>query len=160
MSSDPAIDQHSAAVKKMRWLNPDRNPCVQCSIRSLGFNFTDWFAPFFSVHILTRKVASAEPLYCACLWMSWDDCYGNKHAHIGWKWHWASCQGHVQPSCNLTPLCESLGADRDETIESGHREQATRTALRGSSGSTWCVLFMIFLRGEWQRQTEKGWRIG
>ena len=36
---------------------------MQCSIRSLGFNFTDWFAPFFSVHILTRKVASAEPLY-------------------------------------------------------------------------------------------------
>ena len=27
------------------------------SIRSLGFNFTDWFAPFFSVRILTRKVA-------------------------------------------------------------------------------------------------------
>ena len=25
---------------------PDRNPCVQVSIRSLGFNFTDWFAPF------------------------------------------------------------------------------------------------------------------
>ena len=48
----------------MRGLNPDRNPCVQGSIRSLGFNFTDWFAPFFSVRILTRKVASAEPLYC------------------------------------------------------------------------------------------------
>ena len=48
----------------MRWLNPDRNPCVQGSIRSLGFNFTVWFAPFFSVRILTRKVASAEPLFC------------------------------------------------------------------------------------------------
>ena len=49
--------------QKMRGLNPDRNPCVQGSIRSLGFNFTDWFAPFFSVRILTRKVACAEPLY-------------------------------------------------------------------------------------------------
>ena len=49
---------------KMRWLNPDRNPCVQGSIRSLGFNFTDWFAPFSLVRILTRKVASAEPLFC------------------------------------------------------------------------------------------------
>ena len=48
--------------QKMRGLNPDRNPCVQGSIRSLGFNFTDWFAPFFSVRILTRKVACAEPL--------------------------------------------------------------------------------------------------
>ena len=56
----------------MRGLNPDRtpwkkknrNPCVQGWIRSLGFNFTDWFAPFFSVRILTRKVACVEPLYC------------------------------------------------------------------------------------------------
>ena len=48
----------------MAHCNPDRNPCVQGSIRSLGFNFTDWFAPFFSVRILTRKVAFAEPLYC------------------------------------------------------------------------------------------------
>ena len=31
----------------MRGLNPDRNKCVQGSIRSLGFNFTDSFAPFF-----------------------------------------------------------------------------------------------------------------
>ena len=51
----------------MRGLNPDRKPCVQGSIRSLGFNFTDWFAPFFSVRILTRKVASAEPLYYLAL---------------------------------------------------------------------------------------------
>ena len=97
---------------------------------------------------------------CACLWMAWDDCYGNKHAHFGWKWHWAGCQGHVQPSCNLTPLRASLGADRDETIESGHREQGTKTALRGSSGSTWSVLLCIFLHGEWQWQTKEGWGIG
>ena len=64
VSSDRSGDRSALSCsQKMRGLNPDRNPCVQCSIRSLGFNFTDWFAPFFSVRILTRKVASAEPLY-------------------------------------------------------------------------------------------------
>ena len=52
----------SSCSQKMRGLNPDRNPCVQGSICSLGFNFTDWFAPFFSVRILARKVGCAEPL--------------------------------------------------------------------------------------------------
>ena len=52
-----------SCCQKMRGLNPDRHPCVQGSIRGLGFNFTDWFAPFSSVRIITRKVASAEPLY-------------------------------------------------------------------------------------------------
>ena len=61
----------SLCSQKMRGLNPDRNPCVQGSIRSLGFNFTDWFAPFFSVRILTSKVACAEPLYyCASVSVS------------------------------------------------------------------------------------------
>ena len=47
----------------MRGLELDRIPCVQAPVRNLGLNFTDWLAPFFSVRILTRKVASAEPLY-------------------------------------------------------------------------------------------------
>ena len=64
VSSDRSGDWSALSCRqKMRRVNPDRNPCVQGSIRSLGFNFTDWFAPFFSVRILTRKVASAEPLY-------------------------------------------------------------------------------------------------
>ena len=51
---------HAAAI-----FSPEVNTvhsCVHGSVCSLGFNFTDWFAPFFSVRILTRKVASAEPL--------------------------------------------------------------------------------------------------
>ena len=55
--------------QKMRGLNPNRNLCVQGSIRSLGFNFTDWFAPFFSVRILTRKVASNKPISCRKVFM-------------------------------------------------------------------------------------------
>ena len=44
----------------MRGLNPDRNPCSVCRAQS-RVQLT--FAPFFSVRILTRKVASAEPLW-------------------------------------------------------------------------------------------------
>ena len=62
MISRPSTRSALSCSQKMRGLNPGRNPCVQGSIRSLGFNFTDWFAPFFSVRILTRKVACAEPL--------------------------------------------------------------------------------------------------
>ena len=54
---------YAAQNAVMRGLDQDRIPCVQVSIRSLGLNFTDRFAPFFSVRIPTLKVASTQPLY-------------------------------------------------------------------------------------------------
>ena len=84
----------------MRGLNPDRNPCVQGSIRSLGFNFTDWFAPFFSVRILTRKVASAEPLYYIKLAMFPADALCELAQNIG--------HSTVVCSCTEGPTTQSL----------------------------------------------------
>ena len=52
-----------------------------------------------------------------------------------------ACIANLQPDTSLA----NPGADRDETIESKHRDrQATRTALRGSSVSTWGVFYAFF----------------
>ena len=58
-----------SSIRKV-WRRSDRaalsdRSCPVTRTQTIIWKTVYWFAPFFSVRILTRKVASAEPLYCA-----------------------------------------------------------------------------------------------